>query len=225
MALMLWCCDAVPADSEEESEVASGPWRFCLWLWRKDTKRKRKWEAISCLNKSQQSLEASPASQAFYEPFTRFLQASQAAKVIQNWSKLIQNQPMNDPSRYCCPGLQHKRQELVTLRVSKLFVLQKQVSSIPFYRQLISFTQIRNVNNVNMIYKYINIYYYYMMRYLNIRNASSDLLLQSLFGFRQCPQHQRCTKANKENQTGLPVLHSITWYYMYVYTVCIVQKS
>ena len=28
----LWCSDAVPADSEEESEVASGPCRrFCLW--------------------------------------------------------------------------------------------------------------------------------------------------------------------------------------------------
>lgn len=56
-----------------------------------------------------------------------------------------------------------------------------------------------------------------MMRYLNIRNASSDLLLQSLFGFRQCPQHQRCTKA-KENQTQVCqfyiALHDITCMYI-----------
>ena len=79
-----------------------------------------------------------------------------------------------------------------------LSLLQKQVSSIPFYRHLISFTQIRNVNKI-----------YNMMRYLNMLNASFDLLLQSLSGSRQCPQHQRCTKANKEIRTDLPVLRSI----------------
>ena len=158
MAVMLWCC-ACWFRGRVGSRLRAMPAVLPLIKWRKDTKRKRKWEAISCLNKSQQIstiIRSFPSFtsflRAFYMFFTSFTGCKSDPKLIQTdpkpayeWSfSILLPWPAAQETGISYPqGLQ-------------TVCIQKQVSSIPFYRQLISFTQIRNVNNVNMIYKYLN---------------------------------------------------------------------